>query len=257
MKMRVTVLGCGGSAGVPMAGNVWGRCDPKEPRNYRRRTSILVQQGETTILVDTAPELREQLNANNVGRLDAVLFTHGHADHVNGIDDLRPIYFAMGRPIDTYAEAPLLREIEERFPYMVGRVSGDSVYSRPFLRLNELTPRMNIGGLDFACFPQDHTVCTSYGFRFGGIGYSTDAAQLDDNAFAKLAGIDVWIVAAVRREPHPAHAHLDRVLEWIERVKPKRSYLTHMNHTMDYRTLLRELPPGVEPAYDGLVVETE
>lgn len=255
MSIRVTVLGCGGSAGVPMAGNVWGRCDPKEPRNYRRRTSILVQQGDTTVLVDTAPELREQLNANNVSRLDGLLYTHGHADHVNGIDDLRPIYFAMGQVIEVFAEKPLLEDLENRFPYMVGRVRDDSIYSKPFLHMNELQPHMNIGGLDVTCFPQDHTVCTSYGFRFGDIGYSTDAAYLDDNAFTELAGVETWIVAAVRREPHPAHAHLSRVLEWIERVKPKRAYLTHMNHTMDYRTLMAELPPGVEPAYDGLVVE--
>ena len=257
MKTRVTVLGCGGSAGVPMSGNIWGRCDPNEPRNYRRRTSLLVQRGGANVLIDTAPELRDQLNATGVGHLDAVLSTHGHADHVNGIDDLRPIYFTMGRLIEVYGEAPLLRDLEQRFPYMVGLVSGDSMYSKPFLRFNELTPRISIAGLDITAFPQDHVVCTSYGFRFGGIAYSTDVAYLDDNAFAELAGVEIWIVAAVRREPHPAHAHLSRTLDWIDRLKPQRAYLTHMNHTMDYRTLLAELPPGVEPAYDGLVVETD
>ncbi len=252
--VKVTVLGCGGSLGVPMVGNVWGNCDPAEPRNRRRRPCILVETRATSVLVDTPPDLREGLLAAQVTRLDAVLYTHAHADHVHGIDDLRGLTFKTRQAIPGYCDAVTLGEIERRFGYAVSSVEMERKLYQPLMRPVLIDGAFRVGDLDIQPFVQDHGTCPSLGFRFGRFAYSTDAVALDEAAFAALEGIDVWLVDATREEPHPTHAHLARTLEWIARVRPRRAILTHMNHTMDYRRLLQILPAHVEPAYDGMVI---
>lgn len=255
--MRVTILGCGGSSGVPLIGNVWGNADPANPRNRRRRPSILVENASTTVLVDTGPDMREQLVDAGVQRLDGVLYTHAHADHVHGIDDLRAVNWLTGKPVDVYGDAETLDILGRRFDYCFKPLPpGGNVYARPVLVPHVVEGPFRVGTLDIIPFVQDHGYSSSLGFRFGRIGYSTDVVRLNDEAFAVLEGVETWIVDCVRLEPpHPVHAHWEITRGWIERLKPKRAILTHMNHLMDYDSLCRMLPPGVEPAYDGMVIE--
>lgn len=254
--MRVTILGCGGSSGVPLIGNVWGDCDPDEPRNRRTRPSILVQEGDTTVLVDTSPDLREQLLRARVTRIDAVLFTHAHADHTHGIDDLRAMNWLMRAPIDVWADAGTMASLDSRFGYCFKPQNHRDSFVRPVLTPHIIAGPFSVGPITVSPFAQDHGYAPSLGFRFGPLAYSTDVVSLDEAAFAALDGVDTWIVDCVRLEPpHPVHAHWPITRSWIERVRPRRAILTHMNHTMDYRTLLETLPPGVEPGHDGLVVE--
>lgn len=254
-RMRITVLGCGGSLGVPLSNGNWGTCDPENPRNRRSRPAIFIETSETRLLVDAGPDLRNQAIAAGIDRIDAVLFTHAHADHIHGIDDLRPFFFKHDGPIPAYADDATHRQLEERFGYAVDTVTMDRGIYRPILSLREVAPSVTIGDLTLDLFHQSHGSVETLGFRCGNFAYCTDAAILPDEAFDLLGGIDTWIVDACREEPHVSHAHLERTLEWIERVKPRRAYLTHMNHTMDYDRLMNSLPTGVEPAYDGLVVE--
>ncbi|WP_029014369.1 MBL fold metallo-hydrolase [Niveispirillum irakense] len=255
--MRVTILGCGGSSGVPLIGNVWGNADPANPRNRRRRPSILVENASTTVLVDTGPDMREQLVDAGVQRLDGVLYTHAHADHVHGIDDLRAVNWLTGKPVDVYGDAETLDILGRRFDYCFKPLPpGGNVYARPVLVPHVVEGPFRVGTMDIVPFVQDHGHSSSLGFRFGRIGYSTDVVRLSDEAFAVLEGVETWIVDCVRLEPpHPVHAHWEITRGWIERLKPKRAILTHMNHLMDYDSLCRMLPPGVEPAYDGMVIE--
>ncbi len=252
--MRVTVLGCGTSGGVPMLGpKGWGACDPHEPRNRRRRVSILVQQGETTLLVDTSPDLREQLLDAGIYRLDGVLYTHGHADHTHGIDDLRSVNYYLEAPLNIYAASATLAELQERFAYTF--LPRTQAGYRPNLAGKVIDGPFAIGAIAIEPFDQIHGHDTTLGFRFGPIAYSTDVNDLSAQAFAVLAGVKVWIVDCLGERPHPTHSHLEQTLAWIERVKPERAILTHMNQHLDYRTLSDKLPPGVEPGYDGLVIE--
>jgi len=253
--VKITILGCGSSMGVPLIGGDWGACDPAEPRNRRRRVSILVESGPTRVLVDTSPDLREQLLAAGVNALDAVLYTHAHADHLHGIDDLRAINVALKAPLDIHADAATLDLIRERFGYVFQPLKGDYFY-KPTLVPKLVDGPFAVGGIAVTPFVQDHGFSSTLGYRFGSVAYSTDVVTLDERAFAALAGIDLWIVDAFRLEPHATHSHLDRTLGWIERVKPKRAVLTHMSQGMDYATLKRRLPAHVEPAYDGMVLET-
>lgn len=254
--MRVTVLGCGGSAGVPVVGNNWGDCDPAEPRNRRLRPSVLVEQGRAALLVDTTPDLREQLLTARVHRLDGVLWTHQHADHAHGIDELREICRMMGHGLDCYGLPEHLEELNRRFGYCFEPLPPGAPVYRPVLIPHRVDGPFDVAGLPVRPFLQDHGYSRTLGYRFGTFAYSTDVVRLDEDAFAALAGVDVWVVDCVREAPeHSVHAHLPLTLSWIERVRPKRAYLTHMNHTMDYASLCRKLPPGVEPAYDGLVIE--
>lgn len=254
--MRVTVLGCGGSSGVPLIGNQWGACDPANPRNRRLRPSIIVEQGDVRILVDTTPDLRQQLLTADVGRLDAVLWTHQHADHSHGIDELREVCRLMGRPLDVYALPEHIDELSRRFAYCFAPLGEGQPLYRPVLVPHVIEAEFSVAGVPVRPFLQDHGWSRTLGFRFGAFAYSTDVVRLDEAAFAALSGIEVWIVDCVRVEPeHPVHAHLPLTLSWIDRVGPKRAYLTHMNQTMDYATVCAILPSGVEPAYDGLVIE--
>jgi len=253
--MKVTVLGCGASWGVPAIGPDWGRCDPNDPRNRRRRGSLLVETRGRTILIDTSPDLREQLLAAGVSRLDAVLLTHAHADHLHGIDDLRMVSQLAGRAIPFYASGPALAEAEKRFGYAFRPVMPDKPVYRPALAAQTIDGPFTAAGIPVVPFWQHHGFSETLGFRIGAVGYSTDVVELNDNAFAALAGIELWVVDCLRREPHPTHANLAKVLGWIERLRPRRAVLTHMDQSLDYRELSAELPEGVEPGRDGLVIE--
>lgn len=255
--MRVTILGCGGSNGVPVAGGNWGACDPENAKNRRQRPSIFVQWDDANILVDTTPDLRAQMLSNRIDRVDAVLYTHNHADHVHGIDDLRPISRRMDRQIDVYADQDVLDSIRRRFTYLFEGGESDNGLYRPIYRPHAVDGPFEVAvGLRVTPYAQDHGICASTGFRFGPVAYSTDVVQLPESAFEVLAGVDLWIVDCLRAGPaHPTHAHLERTLSWIDRVKPARAVLTHMNHQTDYDAIAALCPPGVEPAYDGLILD--
>lgn len=254
--MKVTILGCGGSNGVPSAGNNWGDCDPENPRNRRRRPSILVEWEDINILIDTSPDLREQLLNAGVARVDVVLYTHNHADHVHGIDDLRPISRLMKRRIDVFAESDVLQSIVGRFSYLFEGGESENGLYRPILTPHAADgPFETAGAHRIEPFPQDHGICASTGFRLGRFAYSTDVVELPDEAFETLDGVDTWIVDCLRAGPaHPTHAHLEKTLGWIERAGVRRAVLTHMNHQADYDALVALCPAGVEPAYDGMTV---
>ncbi len=252
--MRVTILGCGTAGGVPRIGNDWGDCDPEEPRNRRLRPSILVEEAGLRILVDTTPDLRQQSLNAGFDTLDAVLFTHSHADHTHGIDDLRYISRRMGgNRVNVFADARTLRLLHKRFHYAFNK-DPDKQYP-PILKAHEITGRFEIGPVKITPFVQDHGPISSIGYRFGPFAYSTDVVSLDDKAFEVLAGVEVWVVDTLQIEPHPTHSHLAQTLSWIERVKPRRAILHHMNTAMDYATITPTLPDGVELAYDGMVIE--
>ncbi len=252
--MKVTILGCGSAGGTPSIAGGWGLCDPKQPRNRRRRPSILVEDAGTAILVDTSPDLREQLIDAGVRRLDAVLYTHAHADHLHGIDDLREINRAMQAPLACHASAEVLATIAERFGYVFAPLQA-KYYYKPVLEPLEITGPFRVGSIEVEPFEQDHGFCTSLGFRFGPVAYSTDLYKLDEAAFDVLAGVRVWIVDAFIDRPHETHASVEQALEWIARLKPERAVLTHMSAALDYDALRKRLPAGVEPGYDGMVIE--
>jgi phosphoribosyl 1,2-cyclic phosphate phosphodiesterase len=263
-RLKITILGCGSSGGVPRAGGDWGGCDPAEPKNRRRRCSILVQQGmagaSTDVLVDTAPDLREQLLAVGLKRLDAVLFTHDHADQCHGIDDLRGYAYAMRRLIAVHLDESTAETLMVRFGYCFATPAG-STYPpilKPYLIRRPFAPfaiEGPGGALPIRPFDQEHGQTRSLGFRFGPLAYTSDCNGMPEESFAALEGVECWIVDALRYTPHPTHAHLDQTLGWIGRVKPKRAILTNLHIDMDYNALKAKLPPGIEPAYDGMVVE--
>jgi phosphoribosyl 1,2-cyclic phosphate phosphodiesterase len=256
--MRVTILGCGAAGGVPSLGHGWGRCDPAEPKNRRTRSSILVEEGGTALLVDTSPDLRDQMLRVETRHLDGVLYTHEHADHLHGIDDLREINRAMQAPIPVWAMADVLEGIQRRFGYVLEPLAeGATNYYKPVLTPNPIVGPFRVGGIPVIPFDQDHGFCRTTGFRFGPLAYSTDVVALPEDSFAALAGIEVWIVGCLSDTPHPTHAHVDKALEWIARIGPRRAYLTHLSPRLDYRALAERLPPHVRPAHDGLTIEVE
>ena len=263
MSLKFTILGCGSSMGVPRAALGWGECDPNEPKNRRRRSALLVEQGTrgsvTRALVDCGPDLREQLIDAEVGWLDGVLITHEHADHTHGIDDLRPVFINKRRRIDVWLDEATSRALHARFGYCFMTPPGSNY--PPILQEHRLTPGepMTIqgqgGDIDVLPVLQAHGDIPSLGFRFGPVAYSTDLKSLPEASIAALQGLDIWIVDALRRSPHPSHFNLEETLTWIKRIKPKRAILTDMHTDMDYATLRRELPPNVEPAFDGMQFE--
>jgi len=264
--LEVTVLGCGSSGGVPRADGNWGACDPAEPKNQRTRCSLLVRrkgegaERETTLVVDTAPDFRIQCATAGVKRLDAVLLTHDHADQVHGIDDVRAFYLRQQARIACHMDAATAATMMRRFDYIF---EGQGGYPA-ICDLRPIPPhgtRWQVegpsGAIPVVTFDQDHGGVRSVGYRFGGVAYSSDVVGLDEAAFEALAGLDVWIVDALRLRPHPTHAHVERTLEWIARVAPRRAILTNMHVDLDYSELAAALPPGVEPAFDGMRFEHE
>jgi len=259
---RVTILGCGGSAGVPQLGGAdgrgdWGACDPNEPRNRRTRSSIVIEgPGGERLLVDTSPDMRHQLLACAVPRVDAILFTHAHADHVLGIDDVRILNRIVGRPLDAFATERTLQELDKRFDYAFQPWTPPWFY-RPALTARQIAAgdMIEAAGMQVRLFEQDHGFLPTLGLRVGGFGYSTDVARLDEAALQALAGVDTWIVDCFQRKAHKTHANLEQVLAWTERLQPRRVVLTHMGHDVDWAWLTSRLPPHVEPAHDGLVLE--
>jgi len=265
--MKITVLGCGGSGGVPVAGREaakgWGLADPANPKNRRLRVSVLIE-GEADadghrnrILIDTSPDLRQQMLDNAITALDAVLFTHAHADHCHGLDELRGLVYARREPLDAFMDAQTREALTTRFGYaFVSSRDPDTLYP-PLLNDRVIDGPFQVGSIPVTPFRQQHGEETTLGVRCGDIAYSTDASALDEAAFAALAGVKVWVVDCLRDDPHPTHSHVAQTLEWIARVKPERAVLTHMNERLDYEELLHRCPPGVEPGYDGLVINVE
>jgi phosphoribosyl 1,2-cyclic phosphate phosphodiesterase len=263
--LEFTVLGCGSSGGVPRADGDWGACDPAEPKNRRMRCSLLVRRRspdggpETTVVVDTAPDFRAQALMARVTRLDAVLFTHDHADQAHGIDDVRAFFLKQGARIPTYFDALSSPSLESRFSYIFNAEGGYPPIAEPRgLPPHGVDWRLDgpSGAIPVRTFDQDHGGVRSVGFRFGDLAYSADVVDLSDESFEALQGLDVWIVDALRFRPHPTHAHVQRSLEWIARAKPRRAILTNMHIDIDYNDLSAQLPAGVELAYDGMIIET-
>ena len=259
---RVTILGCGGSAGVPQLGGAdgrgdWGACDPAEPRNRRTRSSIVIEgSGGERLLIDTSPDMRHQLLACAVPKVDAILFTHAHADHVLGIDDVRILNRIAGRPLDAFATERTLTELDKRFDYAFKPWSPPWFF-RPALVPRQIAPgdTVEAAGLQVQVFEQDHGYLPTLGLRVGSFGYSTDVATLDDGAMEVLAGVDTWVVDCFQRQSHKTHANLDQVLQWTDHLRPRRVVLTHMGYDIDWAWLTQRLPPGIEPGYDGLILD--
>ena len=258
--LEVVILGSGSSGGVPRADGEWGACDPAEPRNRRSRCSLLLRIGgdgpdrETTVLIDTSPDLRTQTAAAGVKRVDAVLHTHDHADQLHGIDDLRAFAIRMRRRIPCWMDTATWETASQRFEYIFTSQGG-----YPAICDHRALPPLGqpfeiegpSGPLPVATFDQDHGEIRSVGYRCGPVAYSSDVLDLPEAAFDALAGVPLWIVDALRWTPHPTHAHVEKTLGWIERVRPERAVLTNLHIDLDYNALTSILPPGVEAAYDG------
>jgi phosphoribosyl 1,2-cyclic phosphate phosphodiesterase len=263
MSVAVTILGCGSSTGVPRVGAGWGACDPSQPRNRRRRCSILVEKGgpdgRTSVLVDTSPDLRQQLLDAEVTGLDAVLFTHDHADHTHGIDDLRPLVLYMRRRIPAYADAATAAVLRERFGYCFETPPGSGY--PPILDERRIVPPHAVivdgpgGVIEAAPFRMIHGPTEALGFRFGGIAYAPDVSRMPPESIDALRGLDVLILDALRYTPHPTHFSVADALALIADVRPRRAILTNLHSDIDYDTLARDLPDGVVPAYDGMRIE--
>lgn len=262
MKFALTLLGTGGSAGMPQIGGAdgageWGEADPAEPRNRRSRASVVFEAAGQRILVDAAPELRLQLIDNRIDRIDAVIFTHPHADHVAGLDDIRILNRLCGTPIEGYSDERTWAELRRRFDYAF-RPWEPPGFFRPVIETHTILPgeTRTIAGLPIRFIRQDHGFIPSLGLRAGNVAYCPDVVRFAPEQFEMLAGIDTWIVDCFTRAgPHPTHAWLGQVLDWVEALRPRRTILTHMGLDMDYRMLCATLPKGVEPAYDGMVIE--
>jgi phosphoribosyl 1,2-cyclic phosphate phosphodiesterase len=265
IEIEATILGCGSSGGVPRLGGAdgagaWGVCDPKNPKNRRRRCSLLVRRGPTTVLIDTSPDLREQLLGARVTHLDGVLMTHPHADQTNGIDDLRVLTQLMKKRISFHADKATLAHLMRQFGYCFATPEG-SEYP-PILDGYEIEEPFRVfdidgpgGAIPVRAFWQSHGQIRSLGYRIGQLGYSSDVNELSEDAFVALEGVECWIVDALRYKSHTSHANVETALAWIERLKPRRAILTNLHNDLDYETLSRELPKGVEPAYDGMTIK--
>ncbi|HLO19423.1 MAG TPA: MBL fold metallo-hydrolase [Sphingomicrobium sp.] len=252
--MKVRILGCGTSTGVPKIGNDWGQCDPQEPRNYRLRTSILVESAGKCMLVDCGPDLRHQLLAARVSRLEGLVVTHAHGDHCHGIDELRPVSQAIDGPVPLHARADVLEELKERFGYAF--VQSD--FYRPIVEAREVAQELGFGEAKVRFVDQPHGGPTSLGLRFDeddySVAYAIDFSALTSDMANLYQGVDVWIADCLTRRPHPTHAHLDSVLGWARELRVGQLYLVHMGNSLDYRSLIAELPDWAAPAYDGLEI---
>jgi phosphoribosyl 1,2-cyclic phosphate phosphodiesterase len=261
---RATVLGCGASPGVPRIGNEWGACDPTNPRNRRTRTSLLIERSgsgarPTRVLIDTGPDVRAQLLAANIGAIDGVVYTHAHADHTHGIDELRVFAQNTKRLVDVYADEATAAHLEHAFAYCFATPAG-GLYA-PILQMHRIAvgvPLTIAGpGGDIVLMPlrQIHGDIDSLCVRIGGLAYSCDVSDLPPETERGLGGLDAWIVDGLRDRPHPSHFSVADALAWIARVRPRRAVLTHMTNDLDYEALKARLPPGVEPGYDGMTID--
>lgn len=250
--MKITILGCGASGGVPLITGEWGSCNPNNPRNRRRRASVLVQVKDKNILIDTTPDLRMQLLDAGIRNIDLVLYTHDHADHVGGLDDLRQIYAQYRQPIPAYADRGTLTRLRKSYRYAL--VTIDPLYPA-FLDGREMEDIINFEGIQIIPFLQYHGHRSSFGFRIGDFAYSTDLIELPEESYEILKDLKIWVVDCLRDEPHISHAHVEQTLKMIDHVKPERAILTHMTHHLDYDDIASRVPPHVMPAYDGMVLE--
>ncbi len=261
--LRITILGCGSSGGVPRLGGHWGDCDPTNPKNARRRCSILIEQeregGTTRVLVDTSPDMRAQLLDAGIGALDAVAYTHSHADHVHGIDDLRQIVFNTRKRLPVWADDDTQEALFSRFGYAFEQPEG-SPYP-PILDMQTISGAFTIDGAGGAItllpFRVNHGSIDALGFRVRDLAYLPDVAEMSDEAWEACAGLDCWILDTLRRTPHPTHSHLEQSLQWIERAAPERAVLTNMHIDLDYDTLEAETPAHITPAFDGMQITYE
>jgi phosphoribosyl 1,2-cyclic phosphate phosphodiesterase len=263
MTYRITILGCGSSGGVPRIGMNWGACDPTNPKNRRLRCSALVERrgssGTTAVLIDTSPDFRAQILSTRAMALDGVLYTHDHADHTHGIDDLRMVSFAMKKRIDVYFDRVTGRSLRDRFTYCF--TTPENSNYQPILNGHEIdgTTPIDIKGsggvITVTPIPQVHGDITSLGYRISNLAYSPDINDIPVSSLPLLEDLDVWVVDALRTTPHESHFSVKQACAWAARLKPKRTILTHMTSELDYDTLRRDLPEGVEPAFDGMQVE--
>ncbi len=262
MSLKLTILGCGSSGGVPRIGNIWGACDPSDPRNRRRRCSVLLRKtagaDTTTVLIDTSPDLREQLLDAEVAKLDGVLFTHEHADHTHGIDELRAVALNMRRRVDVWADDRTSSMLTTRFSYCFAQPPGSDY--PPIVSLHRIEARKPVeikgaaGGIAAMPFELEHGTIRALGFRIGDTAYTPDLNGVPEESLEALQGLDLWIVDALRLTRHPSHLSLAETLEWIDRLRPKKAVVTNLHIDLDYETLRRELPAHVQPAYDGLTL---
>lgn len=262
MTTTLTILGCGSSGGVPRIGGDWGKCDPTNPKSRRRRCSVLLtktaKQGATRVLIDTSPDMRDQMLAANVQGLDGVLYTHEHADHTHGIDELRAFFLKMRAKVQVWADEPTGQMLMSRFAYCFYAAPGSDY--PPILDLNRIVAGQTLsiagagGSITALPFNVHHGNIEALGFRIGNTAYTPDLNGVPGNSLAALQGLDLWIVDALKRTPHPSHWSLAETLAWIQRLKPARAIITNMHVDLDFDTLRRELPPHVEPAYDGLEI---
>lgn len=258
---RFTILGCGSSGGVPRLGGHWGACDPANPKNHRRRCSMLVERHDrgriTRVLIDTSPDLRAQLLDAGIGTLDGVVYTHAHADHVHGIDDLRMIVFNTRARLPVWADGPTEEALLSRFAYAFVQPKN-SPYPA-ICDLTTITGPFEVPGpggpVPFHPFAVEHGAMDALGFRIGGLAYLPDVARMTEAAWDAVTGLDIWVVDALRHKPHPTHSHLSQTLDWIARAAPRRGVITNMHIDLDYAELAAQLPAGVEPAWDGLTLE--
>ncbi|WP_321336940.1 MBL fold metallo-hydrolase [Breoghania sp.] len=263
-RYRFTILGCGSSGGVPRIGNDWGHCDPSQPRNRRRRCSLVVERiaadgGRTQVLIDTGPDMRQQLIDADVGNLDAVLYTHAHADHIHGIDDLRQIAIHNRARVPVYMDETTAERAHAAFGYCFTTPPGSGY--PPILEEARLTPGEPVtivgegGPITALPIAVNHGEINALGFRIAGLAYMPDVKAIPEESVPALEGLDVWILDALRPRTHPSHFSLDDALDWLERMKPARGILTNMHVDLDYDTLVETLPNGIEPAHDGMVIE--
>lgn len=259
-RLEITILGCGSSGGVPRIGGIWGDCDPTNPKNRRRRCSIIVTRWDgdkaTRVLIDTGPDMKDQLVDAGVGDLDGVVFTHAHADHMHGLDDVRQIVFNTGKRLQVWADGDTSESLLSRFGYAFVQPKG-SPYP-PICELNMIEGPVTVSGaggdVTLTPFKVNHGSIDALGFRINGVAYLPDVAYLYDEAWDHLNDLDCWIVDALRRTPHPTHSHLEQTLQWIERVAPKQAVLTNMHVDLDYETVAAETPDHIMPAYDGMTL---
>ena len=262
MNRSITILGCGSSGGVPRVGQGWGACDPLEPKNRRRRCSVLLNQmgsaGTTHVLVDTSPDLREQLIAAKVTNLDGIVYTHDHADHTHGIDDVRPLVIHNRRRIEAFLDATTAIGLTQRFDYIFRAPPGSDyppiLTERRIAAGTEFAVDGAGGALSIKPFRLVHGSIDALGLRVATMAYTPDVSAIPDEALDDLTELDLWIIDALRIKPHPSHFHLEQALEWIARMKPRQAVLTNLHTDLDYATLCKDLPPHIRPAFDGMVL---